>query len=49
MGTSGKHFETKLGRVILGLYDGCPQIKFPSLPTAITPFIAWSDCMYVIE
>jgi hypothetical protein len=33
----------------LPLYEAHPQSKFPTRPTASKPYIALSDCAYVIE
>jgi hypothetical protein len=33
----------------LEIYEARPQSKFPTRPTASKPYIAQSDCAYVIE
>jgi hypothetical protein len=41
--------HTNLLFVAVGKYVARPQSKFPTRPTASRPYIARSDCTYVIE
>jgi hypothetical protein len=43
------HSATLSKSRLLSMYEACPQSKFSTRPTASKPYIARSDCAYVIE